>query len=109
MLLRFESRNGQFRLTVDPSDNFPSLVPKVILPDIVPEFVVKWSLLILLVLIQVLEKLPQNTDPASITLSNKPIGTGGEERYLNSLEGVAFQRVGLSYVRSYNSGFSTFI
>ena len=72
MILRFQSRIGQFRLEVQPHDEFPSLLPKVV------------------------EKLPQSVDPSSITVSNKP--QGGDARRLVGLKGVSFQRIGLRLV-----------
>jgi nuclear protein localization protein 4 homolog len=69
MLLRFQSREGQFRLTVQPTDEFASILP------------------------QVLEKLPKTTDAASITVSNRP--QGGDARVLQNLRGISFGQVGL--------------
>ena len=42
------------------------------------------------------ENVPQNVNPSTITLSNKPFG--GEDRLLHSLKGVTIQRVGLRYM-----------
>ena len=96
MLLRFESPNGQFRLSVEPNDTFSSLTSKVgFNPKAAPS----------IVLIhqtankdrQILDHLPPKTDASTITLSNKPIGhSAGEERLLNSLHGIRIHQVGLS-------------
>lgn len=70
MILRFVSKEGQFRLTVEPTTTFPEILP------------------------QVAERLPNNVDLASVAVSNKP--QGGDARKLASLKGVTFQQVGLS-------------
>ncbi|MCJ1417096.1 nuclear protein localization protein 4 [Xylographa parallela] len=70
-LLRFESKDGQFRLEVSPSDQFTSLLSPI------------------------LDKLPKSVDSTTITLSNRPFGS--DARLLSSLEGVTIERVGLKH------------
>lgn len=70
MILRFVSKEGQFRLTVQPEDTFPEILS------------------------QIAEKLPKNVDLQSITVSNRP--QGGDARKLADLKGVSFKQVGLS-------------
>jgi nuclear protein localization family protein 4 len=69
-LHQFVSKDGQFRLTVQPEDTFSSILP------------------------QVAEKLPSNVDIQSISVSNRP--QGGDARKLAELKGVSFKQVGLS-------------
>ena len=76
MLLRFESKFGQFRLTVQPTDFFSSLSGKI------------------------LDNLPPKTDGASLVLSNKPVSSTPDpqrERRLLDLPKVQIQQVGLKH------------
>lgn len=75
MILRFQSRDGQFRLTVDANTEIAS-----VLPDI-------------------LEKLPKNVIPSSVTISPKP--HGAESRPVETLKNVTFSRIGLTLVREW--------
>lgn len=70
MILRFVSREGQFRLNVEPASTFADIIPLVA------------------------DKLPKSIDIQSISVSNKP--HGGDSRRLNQLEGVTFKQVGLT-------------
>jgi nuclear protein localization protein 4 homolog len=74
MLLRFESKAGQFRLKVEPTDTFGELQRRI------------------------LANLPPNTEPSSIILSNKPVSATphpDRERKLSELPSVKVQQVGL--------------
>lgn len=71
MILRFQSRNGQFRLNVEPETDIASIIP------------------------QILEKLPKDAVTASITISPKP--QGADSRPISSLKGVTFSRLGLAH------------
>ena len=77
MLLRFESKHGQFRLNVEPTDHFSSLTTKI------------------------LDNLPPKTDAGTIVLSNKPVSAANpnpdRERKLNDLPGVEIRQVGLKH------------
>jgi nuclear protein localization protein 4 homolog len=71
MILRFQSKNGQFRLTVDSDTEIASILP------------------------QVVEKLPKDVVASSINISPKP--HGADSRPIQSLKGVTFGRLGLSH------------
>ncbi|KAI8940316.1 nuclear protein localization protein 4 [Plenodomus lindquistii] len=71
MILRFVSKEGQFRLTVEPTTTFPEVLP------------------------QIAEKLPKSVDLQSVSVSNKP--HGGDARRIADLKGVSFKQVGLSH------------
>ncbi|GIZ43130.1 hypothetical protein CKM354_000637000 [Cercospora kikuchii] len=69
MILRFQSRDGNFRLNVQPDQDIASILPEV------------------------LAKLPKTAVPSSIQISPKP--HGGEMRPLEKMKGVTFSRIGL--------------
>ncbi|KAM0708921.1 hypothetical protein Q7P35_002957 [Cladosporium inversicolor] len=71
MILRFQSRNGQFRLTVESDTDIASVLP------------------------QVVEKLPAGTIPSSVTISPKP--HGADSRPIEALKGVTFSKIGLTH------------
>jgi nuclear protein localization protein 4 homolog len=86
MLLRFESKQGQFRLNVEPNSTFGTLQTRI------------------------LANLPENTDPSSIILSNKPVSAANpnpeRERRLAELPQVQVQQVGLKHGDKLFIGFS---
>lgn len=85
MLLRFESKNGSFRLNAEPTDTFASLAVKI------------------------LDNLPPNTDPSSIVLSNKPVSsnsTSDRERRLADIPNVTLKQVNLRHSDKLYIGYS---
>ncbi|KAG9777917.1 polyubiquitin-tagged protein recognition complex, Npl4 component, partial [Aureobasidium melanogenum] len=85
MLLRFESKWGQFRLNVDPTQHFSDLTS------------------------QILDHLPPDTDASSIVLSNKPVSSKPDperERRLVDLPGVELRQVGLKHGDKLYIGYS---
>ncbi|KAK4982741.1 nuclear protein localization protein 4 [Elasticomyces elasticus] len=71
MILRFQSRNGQFRLNVEPQTIVASTLP------------------------QIVEKLPKNVVASSITISPKPFASSADSRAVEKVN-VPFQRLGVS-------------
>lgn len=84
MLLRFESKNGQFRLNAEPTDTFASLSRRI------------------------LENLPSNTDATSIVISPKPVSNtpSDQERRLAEIPRVQIGQVGLKHGDKLYIGFS---
>ena len=70
MILRFQSREGQFRLNLEQGTDIASTLPDV------------------------LEKLPKDVIPSSVTISPKP--QGADSRPIEALKGVTFARLGLT-------------
>lgn len=71
MLIRFRGPDGTYRIECNPTDTFPSLQSKL------------------------LDMLPKEVDPITITISNKP--TMHDSRRLLALKGTTLQRVGLRH------------
>ncbi|KAI7265160.1 Nuclear protein localization protein [Hortaea werneckii] len=71
MILRFQSREGQFRLNVESTTDISTILPDV------------------------QEKLPKDVVPSSITISPKP--HGADSRPIEALKGVTFGRLGLTH------------
>ncbi|KAF1991761.1 polyubiquitin-tagged protein recognition complex, Npl4 component [Aulographum hederae CBS 113979] len=69
MILRFRGPDGQFRLTVDPQQDFSSIFPEVA------------------------SNLPKNVDLDTLTIANNP--NNGDSRSFAQLQRVTFQQVGL--------------
>ena len=72
MIIRFQGRDGQFRVNVEPKDLVVSILP------------------------QITEKLPKDVDPTSITISPKP--RGAEAHSIVSLKAVTFEQLNVQYV-----------
>lgn len=68
MILRFYSRDGQFRLNVQPTDTFSSILP------------------------QLAEKLPKNADLSTLTLANN--AQQQNNRSIKDVADIAFEVVG---------------
>ncbi|KAF2772108.1 polyubiquitin-tagged protein recognition complex, Npl4 component [Teratosphaeria nubilosa] len=71
MILRFQSREGQFRLNVENNTDISSILDDV------------------------RQRLPKDVIPSSITISPKP--AGADSRPIESLKGVTFGRLGLTH------------
>ncbi|KAI9662489.1 MAG: nuclear protein localization protein 4 [Bathelium mastoideum] len=71
MIIRFQGRDGQFRLNVEAKDQISSILP------------------------QVTEKLSKDVDPTSITISPKP--HGAEAHTIVSLGNATFQQLGVQH------------
>ncbi|KAK7622780.1 NPL4 family-domain-containing protein [Phyllosticta paracitricarpa] len=71
MIIRFESRFGRFRLTVEPHDDFSSIAPHIV------------------------DKLPSEIDPSSITVALK--AARSETQPLSALQGHTFEQLGIRH------------
>lgn len=72
MILRFRGRDGQFKLDVQPTDDFSSLASSIA------------------------QNLPSNTNIATIQVSNNPAGK--DTHLLTKLKGVKLEKLGLKLV-----------
>lgn len=72
MILRFRGRDGQFKLDVQPTDDFSSLLSSIA------------------------ENLPSNANISTIKVSNNPAGK--EAHLLTKLKGVKLEQIGLKLV-----------